>query len=298
MLPGCDPFLTNFHKMRGAVEESDFGVRHYWLVWAEPAEILEIADLFEEWVLASALRTAPAEDLVGGWHASPERLALALRRRRPRGPGRHSLEDCLRGLNDALHPQLRLAWLVLLVEGYPQTAARELIRFLAAGRDRGLRAACAFGLSLLGRPALLEIQEAFRDASDSVRDFLCQALWHLGPEARGSEVWLESYDSEWSRAVLYRLEAFGWQTLLQRRAWPLWIDSASLAALGQLAFPWSSPSKVMPCAHCSAGALILIRWNPYCEHWLAARIGNCRKQLPWPLRTWGSSGFPRPAWTS
>lgn len=223
--------------MRSALLDSDLGVRHYWLLWAGSAQIQNVADLFEDWVLVTAFLHLGPESLVGGRHSSPQRRALALLRRGgARAASRHTLDDCMQGIRGALHPQLRLVWMVLLVENYPHLAPRELMRLLAPTQEQELRSACAFGLSLLGRPVLLEIRERFRDAPVSIREFLCRSMWHLGPLARGCEAWLEGYDSDWSRAVLYRLEAFGWRVLLRRRAWPLWIDRESLAALAQLAF--------------------------------------------------------------
>lgn len=222
--------------MRETLLEADWGVRHYWLVWARPEEVLAARECFEEWVLVGALRSAPAPLLALGHHASPERRTLAIQRRRPRGGSRHALVDCLQGIREAPHPQLRLVWLLLLVEGHPQAAGRELIRILRTDPKAEVRAACAMGLSLLGRDPLLDLEEAFQHASPPVRDLICQTLWHLGPKARGCQDWLASYDSNWSRAVLYRLESEGWQVLMQRRVWPLWIDRHSLAALADLAF--------------------------------------------------------------
>ena len=244
--------------MREALLEADWGVRHYWLVWARPEEILAERDCFEDWVLVGALRAAPPELLALGRHASPERRALTLQRRRARGVGRHSQADCVRGIRDALHPQLRLAWMLLLIEGFPQAAGLEFIRLLSPARDSELRSACALGLALLGRPALVDLREFFDQGPASAKEFYCQALWHLGPEARGCQSWLESYDSNWSRAVFYRLEADGWRVLLQRRVWPLWIDRESLAALAEMAFSLEAADQLY-------ALRALLGWGPEFE---------------------------------
>ncbi len=220
--------------------DADFGIRHYWLVWARPEEILEQRELFGDWVLVTALQAAPEEILSQGRPASPERRALALRRRRA-GKTRHSVQDCLRGIRGALHPQLRLVWILLLVKNHPERADLELIHLIGSVQSSfhnylELAPAAAWGLAQLGREALYELRDRFKKAPNPVKEFFCQALWHMGPEARGCEQWLSHYDSPWARAVLYRLEAQGWQALLARRAWPLWIDRDSLAALASLAF--------------------------------------------------------------
>lgn len=181
------------------------------------------------------------EILAAGHPAGPERRALAVGRRRKRAPVRHSLGNCMRGIREALHPQLRLVWLLLLVENHPHGAVQELLRVISSPGESSLNygelaAACAWGLAQLGRDILPELRERFARAPEAVKDFLCQVLWHLGPKAHGCEAWLADYDSPWCRAVLYRLEGFGWKLLLQRRVWPLWIDRDSLAALAELAF--------------------------------------------------------------
>lgn len=223
-----------------SLREADFGVRHYWLVWARPEEILEHRELFGDWILATALQSASDELLSKGRPASPERRALAMRRRKPR-QGRHSIQNCLRGIREAFHPQLRLAWILLLIENHRERADLELIHLIGAVQPSTLgygelAAAAAWGLAQLGREALFELGDRFRKAPGAVKEFFCQALWHMGLQARGCELWLGDYDSPWTRALLYRLEAHGWQQLLARRAWPLWIDRASLAALASLAF--------------------------------------------------------------
>ena len=222
------------------LRESGFEVLHYWLTWARPEDVLAQRELFGEWVLVTALHSAPSELLSQGPPASPERRALARRRWRPR-KSKHSLQECLQGIRRALHPQVRLVWILLLIENHRYHAITELIHLIGSVQPSSssyseLASAAAWGLAQLGRDALFELRERFKQAPVTVQEFFCQALWHMGLQARGCEQWLGDYDSAWARAVLYRLETYGWKQLLERRAWPLWLDGQSLPALANLAF--------------------------------------------------------------
>ncbi|MBS2035882.1 HEAT repeat domain-containing protein [bacterium] len=164
-----------------------------------------------------------------------------MQRRKARKPGPHSLEHCLHQSARALHPAQRLAWLMSLVEGHREKAIEPLLKSLGVALNRPspfveLGEALAWALGQLGRDILLPIGDRFKDAPFLVREHYCQALWYLGPQARGCQPWLKNQHTEWAEAVLYRLEGLGSQALIERRRVPVWLDQPSLSRLAELAF--------------------------------------------------------------
>lgn len=204
----------------------------------------QLADLagLPVWPLAWALsRQQSAAELAPFPSASPQRLALAMQRRKPRKPGPHSLDHCLHQSARALHPAQRLAWLMSLVEGFGEKAIEPLLKSLGVALNRPspfveLGEALAWALGQLGRDILLPIGDRFKDAPFLVREHYCQALWYLGAQARGCQSWLKNQHTEWAEAVLYRLEGLGSQALIERRRVPVWLDKQSLTQLAELAF--------------------------------------------------------------
>ncbi|MBT9585204.1 hypothetical protein IV102_17805 [bacterium] len=148
---------------------------------------------------------------------------------------RHSLERCLDEIPLALHPRLQQVWLVLAVQGYGERAIAGLIALLSHSNQEVAEAA-AWGLSRLGRIILPDLRDRWESASVLVRDRICQILCYLGVQARGAESWLGSHQTEWSRTLCYRLQEFGWRTLVAWRVKPVWINQDSLQALAALAF--------------------------------------------------------------
>jgi len=149
---------------------------------------------------------------------------------------RHSMGHCLEQIEVALHPRTRWVWLLLLIQGHGERAIAGLIGLLAH-RDSEVRQASAWALGQLGRCIMPDLRERYQSATTPwVRQAICQALWFLGPQARGAESWPLAPSCDWSRAVLYRLQGRGWPIMLQARQLPLYLDDACLAALGQLAY--------------------------------------------------------------
>jgi hypothetical protein len=194
------------------------------------------------WPAAWALSQQLSEDQLAAFpSASPQRLALAMQRRRPRRAGPHPLDHCLHQSARALHPVQRLAWLMVLVESHGEKAIEPLLKSLGVALNRPspfveLGEALAWALGQLGRDILLPIGDRFKDAPFLVREHYCQALWYLGPRARGCQAWMKAQHTEWAEAVLYRLEALGSDALIERRRVPVWLDSKSLDQLAELAF--------------------------------------------------------------
>jgi len=190
------------------------------------------------WALSQQLEEA---DMMPFPSASPQRLALAMRRRHRRPPGPHSLEHCLHQSARALHPVQRMAWLTVLVEGHGVRAIEPLLKSLGVALNRPspfleLGEALAWALGQMGRDILLSIGDRFKDAPFLVREHYCQALWYLGAGARGCQSWLRHQQSEWAEAVLYRLEGLGSPALIERRRVPIWLDEHSVEQLADLAF--------------------------------------------------------------
>lgn len=205
---------------------------------AQPTDLSGLPIWPAAWALSQQLQ--PGE-LASFPSASPQRLALAMQRRRIRPPGPHALEHCLHQSARALHPVQRLAWLMVLVEGFGDKAIEPLLKSLGVALNRPspfveLGEALAWALGQLGRDILLPISDRFKDAPFLVREHYCQALWYLGPRARGCQTWLKSQHTEWAEAVLYRLEALGSLPLIERRRVPIWLDDQSLERLAELAF--------------------------------------------------------------
>ena len=188
----------------------------------------------DEWMLVWFCRDHPAAALVGAHHASPRRRALAVRRHRPRA--HHSLRECLEGIGQAAHPQLRLVW---LLQARRHQAVPDLLSWLAnPSLSEDLVSALCWILGQFGREIVLQIGDRFPSALRVIKDRYCRALWYLGTEARGCERWFHHHDTPWSRAVLYRLEGWGAQQLMDWKAAPLWLDERSLKALAEKAFSW------------------------------------------------------------
>ncbi|MFN8607004.1 MAG: hypothetical protein U0931_05705 [Vulcanimicrobiota bacterium] len=207
--------------------DEEFPLRLYLLAQGEIAP-----GSIPEWLLVWHYSRAPDQQLIHSHHASPQRRALAVRRHHPRF--RHDLEVCLEGICQAVHPQHRLVWCLQLLQ---HDARTEILRLLAQPRlNSEVVEALCWALGQYGREIVLPIGDLFASALSSVRERYCQALWYLGREARGCERWLYSHDTPWARAVLYRLDEFGVSLLLQWRAAPLYLYSASLEALAARAF--------------------------------------------------------------
>ncbi|MFN8606478.1 MAG: hypothetical protein U0931_03035 [Vulcanimicrobiota bacterium] len=204
-------------------------------------QLVDLAGL-PVWPLAWALSQQKSEaELRPFPSASAQRLALAMQRRQPRKPGPHSLEHCLHQSARALHPAQRLAWLMVLVEGHGEKAIDPLLKSLGVALNRPspfveLGEALAWALGQLGRDILLTIGDRFKDAPFLVREHYCQALWYLGPRARGCQPWIKNQHTEWAEALLYRLEGQGSEALIERRRVPVWLDHTSLGRLAELAF--------------------------------------------------------------
>ncbi|MBT9589099.1 HEAT repeat domain-containing protein [bacterium] len=162
-------------------------------------------------------------------------MASTLRRYRPR-TRRHSLDNCLRGLAEAVHPQQRLSWMLILLVSHGFNAVEGLVRLIRCQPSGDLAESCAFALGRLGRGLVVELEGYYKTASPASKDYLCQALWYLGLQAHGCQNWLGDHDTPWARALLYRLQGWGWEMLMERRAEPLWLDDNSLARLGMMAF--------------------------------------------------------------
>lgn len=205
---------------------------------AQPADLNGLPVWPAAWALSQQLS---GEELAPFPSASPQRLGLAMKRRKVRPPGPHPLDHCLHQSARALHPVQRLAWLMALVEGYGEKAIEPLLKSLGVALNRPspfveLGEALAWALGQLGRDILLPIGDRFKDAPFLVREHYCQALWYLGPQARGCQPWIHSHHTEWAEGVLYRLEALGSLALIERRRVPVWLDSQSLERLADLAF--------------------------------------------------------------
>lgn len=205
---------------------------------AQAAELSGLPVWPAAWALSQQFQP---EELAAFPSASPQRLALAMQRRRARPAGPHGLDHCLHQSARALHPVQRLAWLMTLVEGYGERAIEPLLKSLGVALNRPspfieLGEALAWALGQLGRDILLPISDRFKDAPFLVREHYCQALWYLGAQARGCQAWMQSQHTEWAEAVLYRLEALGSLALIERRRVPIWLDSKSLERLADLAF--------------------------------------------------------------
>lgn len=204
----------------------------------QPADLSGLPVWPAAWALSQRLSASELEPFPS---ASPQRLGLAMQRRRARSPGPHGLDHCLHQSARALHPVQRLAWLMALVEGYGDKAIEPLLKSLGVALNRPspfveLGEALAWALGQLGRDILLPISDRFKDAPFLVREHYCQALWYLGPRARGCQLWLKAQHTEWAEAVLYRLEALGSLELIERRRVPIWLDDKSLERLAELAF--------------------------------------------------------------
>ena len=205
---------------------------------AQPADLTGLPIWPAAWALSQQLEEAQLAPFPS---ASPQRLGLAMQRRRARPPGPHGLEHCLHQSARALHPVQRMAWLMALVEGFGERAIEPLLKSLGVALNRPspfveLGEALAWALGQLGRDILLPIGDRFKDAPFLVREHYCQALWYLGPRARGCQAWIHSQHTEWAEAVLYRLEDLGSLALIERRRVPVWLDSKSLERLAELAF--------------------------------------------------------------
>lgn len=207
--------------------DEEFPLRLYWLSQGEM-----ISGPIPEWVLVWHYRRFPSQELVAAHHASPQRRALTIQRHHPRF--RRDLEECFRCLREASHPQLRLVWCLQLLQ---HEAQADILRVLSKPElDQDLVGALTWTLAQYGRDIVLLIEDLFPAALKIVRDRYCQALWYLGKQARGCERWLQTHDTPWSRAVLYRLEEWGTALLLKWRAAPLYLDRATLDALAAMAF--------------------------------------------------------------
>lgn len=194
------------------------------------------------WPAAWALSQQLSEEQLASFpSASPQRLALTMQRRKARRAGPHPLDHCLHQSARALHPVQRLAWLMVLVESHGEKAIEPLLKSLGVALNRPspfveLGEALAWALGQLGRDILLPIGDRFKDAPFLVREHYCQALWYLGPQARGCQGWMKAQHTEWAEAVLYRLEALGSDALIERRRVPVWLDNKSLDQLADLVF--------------------------------------------------------------
>ena len=198
------------------------------------------------WALSQQLEEAEMEPFPS---ASPQRLALAMRRRKRRPPGPHSLDNCLHQSARALHPVQRMAWLTVLVEGHGVRAIEPLLKSLGVALNRPspfleLGEALAWALGQMGRDILLSIGDRFKDAPFLVREHYCQALWYLGAGARGCQSWLRHQHSEWAEAVLYRLEGLGSPALIERRRVPIWLDERSVEQLAELVFSQEPADRI------------------------------------------------------
>lgn len=176
------------------------------------------------------------------WPAGEERELLKILGASPHLRGRNcSPAECERQIAAALTPHARLSWTLCLLRRHGENAAASLLRLLVTPRPspahwRALQGVAAWGLGRLGRSILPEIRDRWKSACMSTRDRLCQALWYLGPRARGCETWLRQHSGTWCEAVLYALRERGNVSLYERGAVPLYIESALLERLALDAF--------------------------------------------------------------
>ncbi|MBX3172443.1 MAG: HEAT repeat domain-containing protein [Candidatus Eremiobacteraeota bacterium] len=205
--------------------------------------LLEAKVDLPEWPFVWALQGCATPALLrSGAPHSPQRLALTLQRRTPRSRAkiaRQSLSRCIAGLRKADNAHQRLSWMMILLEQHGEAATEDLLGLISTPTPERqqweqLAALAAWALGQLGRGILFNIQERFRQGAPAVQVWLCQALWHLGPQAQGSESFLATAPGIWASAALYALEGAGTRALIQRREAPLWVDRAALGRLAEL----------------------------------------------------------------
>lgn len=101
--------------------DEEFPLRLYWLAQGEI-----LSGPIPEWVLVWHYRRLPAQELLQAQHASPQRRALTIQRHHPRF--RRDLDECLRSLLQASHPQLQLVWCLQLLQ---HDAQAHILRLLS-----------------------------------------------------------------------------------------------------------------------------------------------------------------------
>lgn len=137
------------------------------------------------------------------------------------------------------NPQMQLQALRALVqlglEGLDELL-RGVVTLLPSGQVWQERTRLlVLGLGLYGRDALLPIAQRWPTASRPARSALAQALWYLGPDAKGAERFLEPVGLG-STATLYALQGAGARSLIGAGRSPVWLDEQSLAALAEEAY--------------------------------------------------------------
>lgn len=158
-------------------------------------------------------------------------------------------------------PGPEVSWALAICGGLVPERSREGVTALLAQLRRSPRERAgelAWALGSWGRCIVAECLDAGRQAGPETRRRLCQALWYLGPEARGCEAMLEGWlPMAEAEATLLAMEEFGSGVLLdamvasaerrpQRRgrpaplpmpeAYPIWLDSAAVQRLTTLTF--------------------------------------------------------------
>jgi HEAT repeat protein len=154
---------------------------------------------------------------------------------------RLSRPTCAQAVLDSRHPIETLACVVRLLEMHGAEAIQPLLEIVRIPPPRlqwDDRAECAaWALGRLGRVAVPEILQEFRDGSQRVRRHLCTALWYLGPAAGSRAAALLVQDhSEYSTAALLAMESAASLAMVQARRGPIWLDSQAVRALAELAF--------------------------------------------------------------
>ncbi|MFN8608021.1 MAG: HEAT repeat domain-containing protein [Vulcanimicrobiota bacterium] len=210
---------------------------------------------------ASALLAAPSFDRDGerypfAWALSSRVCAEQLQGRRDdlalrarflarRTPSqwryRMSRSACSEAVMLSQHPLQTMACSLRLLGMHGAGAIQpllEIIRTPPGILEWDDRAECAaWALARLGRLAVPEILQEYRDGSARVRRHLGMALWYLGAEAGAKAAEALAGDaSETSTAALLAMESGGSLAMIRARRGPVWLDAESVQALAQLAF--------------------------------------------------------------
>lgn len=169
------------------------------------------------------------------------RFLLRRQGREPAWRYRLSRSSCAQAVMDAQHPLETLACTVRLLEMHGPQAIQpllEIVRLPPVRMQWDDRAECAaWALGRLGRQAVPEILQEYRDGSARVRRHLSTSLWYLGPAAG---VWAASVlardVSQHSTAALLAMESMASLLMVQARRGPVWLDPEAVKALAEIAF--------------------------------------------------------------
>lgn len=189
------------------------------------AEVQQLGHLFdqpyERYPYVWAASRFPAQELSGDLGQRVRFLWRRSQRRRHDWRYRLSRSVAAEAVAHAEHPLETMACALRLLEMHGPDAIPpllELVRRPPAASFWDDQAECAaWALGRLGRLAVPEIVQEYRDASPRVRRHLAMALWYSGPQAAPAACWLARDGGEHALAALLAMEEKGSAAMIQAR---------------------------------------------------------------------------------